>query len=340
MLWWLALGVVAAIGALLFFSWLSYGKTPRGMAASGKAAKLDALLTARPERANETDEASRELPMHAAAAHGHVAVIDVLVKHGASVNARCAGGGTPLMMAAHYDNVAAMAKLVAAGADVDDCDDMGMTALHSAVARGNAGVVKALLEAGAQPDLKDAAGRTALDAAGDFQQAELQRLLLGRGAKKGSQVKMRDLKPPKTAGGAHRVPMALMFSTEDRAFETARQQARASVPEMRMLFEAEAKVAVKGAVDAAQPNEKLWVAVETLDERSAEGHVVSTPIYSGAREGAREALLLDVIDDWVAQLPDGSLRGGFGLKVMIAHAREEYGALPESYAELAEKLTP
>ncbi len=335
---WVVLGVVAGgLAALIIRSRIVFGRTARGMAAFGKVDALRALLEKEPERASELDD-NGETPVFAAAARGHVEIVELLLRHGASPNARCEGGGTPLLMAAAFGNAAVVQRLVAGGADVDDCDDQGVTAMHFAINREHADVVRLLLDLGAQPDLKDAAGRTALDVAHEFERRELVTLLEARGARRGAQVKMRDLKPPKAAGGVHRVPMALGVPVDHPAMNEAKAKARAAIPELRRLFAENVKVAVKGPLDASNPEEKLWLGVNALDERKALGVMISSPIQSLRQEGAPAELPLEQLEDWLAELPDGSYRGGFGLKVLFAHAQDEYGALPAAYTDVAAKL--
>lgn len=337
---WVVLGVVAGgLAALIIRSRIVFGRTVRGMAAFGKVDALRAALEQEPARASELDE-NGETPLFAAAARGHVEIIELLLQHGASPNARCEGGGTPLLMAAAFGNTAAVQRLVAGGADVDDCDDQGVTATHFAINREHAEVVRLLLDLGAQPDLKDAAGRTALDVAHELQRGELVKLLESRGARSGSQVKMRDLKPPKSAGGMHRVPMALGLPFDHPAMAEAKQKARAAVPELRRLFAENMKIAVKGPLDPRNAEEKLWMGVNALDERKARGVMISSPIQSNRQEGGPAELPLDQLEDWLAELPDGTYRGGFGLKVLFAHAKDEYGALPALYTDVAAKLPP
>lgn len=338
MIGWVVAAVVALLVIAFIASRVAFGKTARGMAVYGKAEALRALLARDPKAASEPNEVN-EQPIHAAAAHGHAEVIGVLVEHGASPNARCDSGGTPLIMAAFFGSVAAVKKLLAAGADVDDCDDTGMTALLAVVARGNAELVQVLLDAGAQMDLKDAAGRSALDVARQFNQPEIEKLLAARGARSGEQVRMKDLKPPKSAGGTHRVPEVLGLPTDSPALQKAMADAQASLPELKELFAKQARVAVKGPLNPAQPAEKMWMSVTQLD-RVARGFLISNPLQSNDKPGAPVELPLAQIEDWLAELPDGSLRGGHGLKVMFAHARDEYGALPASYTSLVDRLPP
>src|SRR5688572_420174 len=81
------------------------------------------------------------------------ALLDVMLAHGADVNARVTG-------AASYSGRIARALT---GDPVNTTSNEGMTALHAAVRSQNASLVRYLLDKGARLDIKDASGRTPLD---------------------------------------------------------------------------------------------------------------------------------------------------------------------------------
>jgi uncharacterized protein len=82
-----------------------------------------------------------------------LALLDLMLAHGADVNARVTG-------AASYSGRLARALT---GDPVNTTSNEGMTALHAAVRAQNASLVRYLLDKGARPDIKDASGRTPLD---------------------------------------------------------------------------------------------------------------------------------------------------------------------------------
>lgn len=67
-------------------------------------------------------------PLHAATAAGAPAIVGELVDAGATVDARQAGGFTPLMAAAKHGDTASLRLLLAAGADPSLVADDGSTA--------------------------------------------------------------------------------------------------------------------------------------------------------------------------------------------------------------------
>ena len=102
-------------------------------------------------------------PLHFAASYNpDPAVIAVLLRAGADLNAREWLGRTPLHEAAWLnDNPAVITALVAVGADVNTRDDSGMTPLHTATQENFLStVIEALLNAGADPSARGSEGRT------------------------------------------------------------------------------------------------------------------------------------------------------------------------------------
>lgn len=71
-------------------------------------------------------------PLHYAATHGHLAVMNVLLDHHAYIDAASPNGTTPLMMAARYGTPAAVKLLLEAGADPLLKNDPGLSAIDFA----------------------------------------------------------------------------------------------------------------------------------------------------------------------------------------------------------------
>jgi ankyrin repeat protein len=93
------------------------------------------------------DNESAVRPLHSAAAGGDADIVGLLLRDGASVNARQTGGHS---------------------------------ALHAAAAAGNTVMARRLLEHGADPDLADDDGRTPVDLAREGGHDDLLGLLEGR----------------------------------------------------------------------------------------------------------------------------------------------------------------
>jgi ankyrin repeat protein len=71
-------------------------------------------------------------PLHYAATHGHLKVMNLLLENHAYIDAASPNGTTPLMMAAHYGTPAAVKLLLEAGADPMLKNDQGLSAIDFA----------------------------------------------------------------------------------------------------------------------------------------------------------------------------------------------------------------
>jgi ankyrin repeat protein len=116
-----------------------------------------------------------QTPFLTAALAGDVAVMKLLLKHGADPNIPTFGGTTALMAASgvnwvvdqtYDEGPAALLEAVKfcaeLGMDVNAVNSMGLTALHGAANRGSDEIIRFLVEQGARIDVKDKEGRTPL----------------------------------------------------------------------------------------------------------------------------------------------------------------------------------
>ena len=126
----------------------------------GKRVPIDALIPVLADGNNGQTAAVALL--HTAAAHGHLEVVRVLLKRGASVDLQSNLGGTALMGAASYGRLSTLLLLLQHSANPDLQDKFGINALMMAAHAGQEACVEALLQAKADTELLDARGRTAL----------------------------------------------------------------------------------------------------------------------------------------------------------------------------------
>ena len=102
-------------------------------------------------------------PLHTACRFDLPRVAARLVALGAEVNAYDAARETPLYRAVNLGYVDCVEVLLAADADLDFQNRRGATPLHRAAQRGKRFIAPLLLDAGADPRIEDRAGKRPLD---------------------------------------------------------------------------------------------------------------------------------------------------------------------------------
>ena len=98
-------------------------------------------------------------PLHMACRFDLPGVAERLLRLGAEANAYDAARETPLFRAVNLGYAACVQALLAGGADVNFQNRRGETPLHRAVMRGKRRIVPLLLAAGADPRIADRAGK-------------------------------------------------------------------------------------------------------------------------------------------------------------------------------------
>ena len=136
------------------------------------------LIAEHPERINAGDRKGFA-PIHAAAIHGHIDILALLLEHGVDVDSRNSYDQTPLSWAAVNGEVDVGQYLLDCGADINARNDFHATPLYLAARDGHVGFVRILLERGARIDLPDNQGSTPLH---QVEKIEVARLLLEHGA--------------------------------------------------------------------------------------------------------------------------------------------------------------
>jgi ankyrin repeat protein len=90
------------------------------------------------------------MPIHAASASGQLEIVQLLLAHGADVNAQQEGGFVPLHNAAQNGQLEMVRLFLDKGADVNAANKDGLTALHYALEGGHEAVADLLREHGAK----------------------------------------------------------------------------------------------------------------------------------------------------------------------------------------------
>ncbi len=121
-------------------------------------------------------------PLMRAAKNSHSETAELLITHGADINAKDNEGWTALMKAAWRGHAEMTELLIAHGADIDSKDNEGWTALMKAAWKGHAEAAKILLKHNADINAKDNAGWTALMGASKEGRSEIVEALIQHGA--------------------------------------------------------------------------------------------------------------------------------------------------------------
>ena len=166
--------------------WIYAGDTPLHVAAAGYRVEIARMLLAAGADPGAAKNRRASRPLHYAAdgylesahwdAKRQVAMIRLLLKAGAQLNAQDKNGATPLHRAVRTRCAAAVKFLLEAGADPAIRNKPGSTAFHLAVqntGRGGSGaerarmaqheIIQAFLDRGICPALKDAKGKSILE---------------------------------------------------------------------------------------------------------------------------------------------------------------------------------
>jgi len=156
-----------------------YYMTPAVAALAGRHFELVQVLH-RHGSSLEPRGNAENTPLHSAAYGGDLEIVQELLDYGVDVNAQNISCGTPLTFAssAYHDGPAVVRLLLERGADPNTRAWNGFTPLHYALEMGVNGAARVLIEHGASVEVKDDFGRTALDVASGEQKDEIMKLLL------------------------------------------------------------------------------------------------------------------------------------------------------------------
>lgn len=183
---------VAALRALLAAGAPLDARDPAGRTAllvathENKVAAARVLIDAGAD-VNAKDAIS-DSPYLYAGARGHLQILRMTLAHGADLASTNRFGGTALIPAAERGHVETVRTLIDAGVAVDHVNRLGWTALLEAVILGDGGprhqqIVQLLIAHGADVNIPDSQGVTPLSHAKRRGYREIERLLLGAGAR-------------------------------------------------------------------------------------------------------------------------------------------------------------
>ena len=152
--------------------------TPMDVAVAQDKKETAELLIAHGADVNAKDKYGAT-PLHKAATNE---MAELLIKHGANVNAMNINSDTPL-----YDAISrnknVVETLIAHGADVNNVNKSGYTPLHIALNVNNTEIAELLIQHGANVNIKDQSGRTLVEYALQDNKFEFAAFLMAHGAK-------------------------------------------------------------------------------------------------------------------------------------------------------------
>lgn len=143
---------------------------------SGNLDNLNAQLERNPDLANITDSRGFT-PLIFATYFNNAAATEMLLQHGAKVDAQDASGNTALLGVCFKGNTELAALLLKHKANINAQNKMGTTPLIFAVSYDQKAIVELLLANGADKTIKDHSGKTALEHAEEKGLTHLSELL-------------------------------------------------------------------------------------------------------------------------------------------------------------------
>lgn len=147
--------------ATVLFSTFLYGGVLHDCAFEGNSEKIKAHLKLH-KNVDEQNGAGLSA-LHVAIKMGDLKISQLLLDHGADINAQDFQGNTPLILAIKKKDLELVTFVVMRNADVNLANNDGITPLHQAAFSGNEKVVDFLLKAHADPTVKNNDGATAYD---------------------------------------------------------------------------------------------------------------------------------------------------------------------------------
>lgn len=118
------------------------GDSLLSLACSAGYYELAQVLLAMSAQVEDRGQKNDCTPLMEAASAGHIEIIELLIRHGADVNAQSSTGNTPLMYACAGGHVEAVKTLLNHGANVEDHNENGHTPLMEAASAGHVAVAK------------------------------------------------------------------------------------------------------------------------------------------------------------------------------------------------------
>lgn len=135
---------------------LYHGLSPLHVAAMNNQVEAAKVLISKGASVNLTAATEGgETPLHLTAMKGHRDMVDLLLDHGADINAQTSGFDPPALIAARFGHAGVLNRLMEKGADPGVTDGEGNNLLFRCVLAEETTLVKMLLDAGVDPNCQD-----------------------------------------------------------------------------------------------------------------------------------------------------------------------------------------
>ena len=171
--------ISSAISEVVDKKYVQENTTPLHIAANSGHLNIVSLLVREGATINMRDSFGYT-PLHFAAKRGYLDIVKFLVENGADVNAKeDKYKYSPFRVAAEEGHLAVMKYLFEKGVDISQLDSYGWTALHQTASKGYTDCVQWLVDNHVDPMIKSVKGCTALHRAANVKIAQL---LLDHGA--------------------------------------------------------------------------------------------------------------------------------------------------------------
>ncbi|KAI0387296.1 hypothetical protein F5Y04DRAFT_274154 [Hypomontagnella monticulosa] len=196
----------------------SYGRTPLMYAAAeGHKATVQMLLKNSADV--QVNDILRQTSLIHAVVKGNLDIIRLLLTHGADPGLRDIFNRTPLIWAINAEHISTVKLLLECGASITDGDSCGQSPLSWATWKGQRDIAHLLIDRGANPEWLDKLGRTPLSWAAERGHEDIIRLLIQTGAD--VNVKSKSGRTPLSwaAGGGKEASIQLLINHGARIHE-------------------------------------------------------------------------------------------------------------------------
>ena len=157
--------------------------TPLWLAAYKGSDEIVSLLLKNGANCTVVEKAGGRLPIHFAAAFGHLEVVKILAGADSNVDRKAKGDETALWLATHESHLGVVKFLLQHNVDVNATEkESGQSVLHCASAKGDWEIFEALLAQNPAPDPPDRNGITPLWFAAKLGYRSIVKALISRGA--------------------------------------------------------------------------------------------------------------------------------------------------------------